>query len=267
MNLACLPEIAVSTPALLLLLMQMCDEKHAKKDIRLARSWRLLLEALFTATLPAQWSLTLRFDRTLQVEDLEKIGDVGFRVFELPFEGVVAKVGGIAATLAEVLNFRRLFCTDTVDMFTLFDVLDSPKCRYLLSQVALGVALVMERALKADEKPLDVMLETAVVATNSKAHVRRRFGKLAKSMHEKMADDMDGTVCKYFFCARKHFDGCKVLSFSTDASRMGKKQCLVSAISKPNNVMMWAPPTVLSGYSNTGHSLPNERLTTPGNTT
>lgn len=66
-------------------------------------------------------------------------------------------------------------------------------------------------------------------------------------MARRALDNRRDLVCRYFFAGRKLFEGQKTFSFSTDATRLGKRACLVTALALPSNQMMWTPPQAHMG--------------------
>lgn len=60
--------------------------------------------------------------------------------------------------------------------------------------------------------------------------------------------DLSDIVTRYFFASRQTFD-CSPLhiSFTCDATRMGKRACMVGAIALPSNKFAWCPPQAALG--------------------
>lgn len=60
--------------------------------------------------------------------------------------------------------------------------------------------------------------------------------------------DLSDIVTRYFFTSRQTFD-CSPLhiSFTCDATRMGKRACMVGAIALPSNKFAWCPPQAALG--------------------
>lgn len=139
-------------------------------------------------------------------------------------------------------TFGALWHTSTVPIIDLLQRLDQAAWGYLFSQLLVRLAHIMESTII--KGPADSMLPTVRVEAGDRSKKRRvkRLRLLAGALLKKQRSQLKLRICQYFFAGRRHFSQVGTCSMCVDASRIGKRQCMVAAIARPDNIMMWAPP-------------------------
>lgn len=64
------------------------------------------------------------------------------------------------------------------------------------------------------------------------------MSRFTKLVTQKLLQDKQGAVCIYFFAGRRFFADVGSFSYSCDATRMGRRQCLVGGVALPSKVFM-----------------------------
>lgn len=230
----CLPELSCSTLGLLLLVSRFANGSHYKKKQEVAGVWAALFRSLCRECLPPAFSIGLSADEGFKV----KTGFSSAPAVVLQCDGDVAKVGSLVA------HPSRLAVGDNISLVELAFHLGTTNDSHLLLQMLWQVASAMEQKILGSSAQHGVI---QVARSARSASQNARFGKLSKAASRRILDNRKDLVCRYFFAGRKSFEQKGVLSLSTDATRLGKRSVLVTALALPDNTMMWTPPQALRG--------------------
>lgn len=244
-----LSEPSVSTPMLLVLLARLSNVVHnsgpRQRNAEEAGRWRSFAEEVLKLTLPADFEVQVFLAmRAPQHADSIPAGHhklcfsvVGgsFRPknfdLRLPVPGALLR------------EFRH---REAVPAFELLMAMDRAGAATwpCLWQLAMALALQVEATLSNLEKPDDLSVHLSPARQLSRVN-RSQLGRLAQALRARLQADSGNLVCRYFFAMRKAF-GHKPQFFSLacDATRMGKRSCMVGCIALPNNVFAWCPPQV-----------------------
>ena len=132
-----------------------------------------------------------------------------------------------------------------IDILDLLVAVDSVARSNIASQVCLAIALRMEETIvgaaqKADENS-DLFVDHLGPLSSKQTAAAKRAAAAAST---KLDGKLRSMTFRYILAGRRFFDGVTNFSYTCDASRVGKKSCLVGNLATPANIFMWCPPQV-----------------------
>lgn len=151
-------------------------------------------------------------------------------------------IDGMRNGSPQVGQFQGLFMQTQVDIWEALQTLDCAAWSWLYVQVLLQLATVIEAKIIAGCATNSMIPTTCMPAVANTPKGNKKLKALAKALSARKQKAIRTRVCKYFLCGRRAFDSGGSISLTCDASRIGKRQCMVSTVGKPGNVLMWAPP-------------------------
>lgn len=239
----CLPELTLSTPAFLAVCSRMATPLRKKESHW--QVWATLLATIWKVCLPRDFhilvcmSLDFKVGQTTTSSSSSSSDDRFVRlhcrggVFQL---GEVAGRGGVRGALVRL-------CGPTPAIQDLLLRLDTTRYMNLFAQFVLQLGLTIEKTLVSSGGA-----DITISVTQALKQSRRASMKLAQALVKRLESDRKGMYYKYFMTSRKYFSNAKHLSYTCDASRVGRRQCLVGTVSLLSNIMAWCPPQALSSW-------------------
>lgn len=229
-----LSEASVSTPVFLALLLRLTAWRNQGRERNRDEvdRWEAFFKAFLKQCLPKRLAFTIvleplgalpievaphgRFPKLVEVDHVRVVvQDIGDS--NVPFPAVMAQV------------FQNAGEADLQVLLARMEQ-DGCRCWPVFWQVIRGVSAAIEAKLCDDERPdFDtIVLSGAVSASKTQT---MHLSRMAKALKDRMG------------YRHKAFDhAASYISLACDATRIGKRACMVGAVALPNNTFAWCPP-------------------------
>lgn len=234
----CVAECSLSTAALLAFLVQSSTPRAKKHEEQCSR-WRQALKCVLCDLLP-ECQLRLVFDKRYDPLCVEWAPESS-RSVRVPIKAGCIRLEGVPDVCAQVVVFKDLFMQPSVSIIEALQSLDCAAWSWLYVQVLLQLAMAIEAKIIAGPGSGTIPTTCMPAVANTRKGANK-LKLLAKALLLQKQKAVRTRVCKYFLCGRRAFDAARCISLTCDASRIGKRQCMVATIGKPDNTLMWAPP-------------------------
>lgn len=236
----CLPEASMSSAAFVALLFRMAKACNKKKVEETRMRWAAVAAAMVQHCLPESFELVICMSRLWDTLLGLRAKNAWARILvRAGVAHLASATGGMGQTsLLIALAGNR----GTLPIMELAWAFDAKKSHWLLTQLALEIGRNVDEFIHSCVTPAGI-LELHKPAEMTKSS-RKRLTKLACKWVQRSQKDLKGLLCKYYFSGRRYFAPLSSLSFAVDATRIGRKQCLMGCVASPGNVLMWSPPQV-----------------------
>lgn len=183
------------------------------------------------------------FDATYDIRLCEHYNDDEGCVGSLKIKGGALMLDGLVQRCPEAAEFHYgLRGVAEVSVWDALQALGRPRFVACFGQFVVRLALEIEAGVHGACQG-DAALSAE--AHGDKFSQNQKFKGLRAKLLKFANRDGKGLVVKYFFSGRRHFDQARAVSYTCDATRMGKVQVLDGAMSLPTNIFMWAPPQAI----------------------
>lgn len=126
-------------------------------------------------------------------------------------------------------QFKGLFMEAQVGVLEALQALDCAAWSWLYAQLLLELATVLEAKIISGSA--NNLIPTTCMPTVAKTPKgARKLKLLAKALLLRKQKSVRTRVCKYFLSGRRAFDSAGCISLTCDASRIGKRQCMVAIV-------------------------------------
>ena len=112
-----------------------------------------------------------------------------------------------------------------------------------------AIARRLEHQLAAEADPdlaaydgEDPMVGCPVGQQSASKQHQKRFHKTAGAVRGMLQDSVEQKILKYFYGAREAFAGSRDVHVSIDASRIGRRNCLITSFGQRDGTFAWGPP-------------------------
>jgi hypothetical protein len=240
-----LPEATASTPVFLMIAIRCSCSRSKNRCDQEAQQWRLMLEALFLQYLPLAFQVLMPL--RIGMPRLPGEPPAGTHMELMECTRTTINLAGVSHTLLEALPkvvLEELDCNGCIPLWRFVCILDAAgaSALNLYSHFLHGIAVVLEAQLLSDTSDSLVVTLPIVAGAPSKIDL----GKTAKAMKASRDANIAQMLCKYFYAGRKHFSAeVSYLSLACDATRMGKRSCMIGCVASPGNLFMWSPPQAI----------------------
>eukprot|EP00972_Heterocapsa_arctica_P116309 16452358-Heterocapsa_arctica.AAC.1 len=240
-----LPEATASTPVFLMIAIRCSCSRSKNRCAQEAQQWQLMLEDLFLQYLPLAFQVLMPL--RIGMPRLPDEPPAGTHMELMECTRTTINLAGVSQTLLEALPkvvLEELDCNGCIPLCRFACILDAAgaSALNLYSHFLHGIAVVLEAQLLSDQSDSLVVTLPIVAGAPSKIDL----GKTAKAMKASRDANIAQMLCKYFYAGRKHFSAeVSYLSLACDATRMGKRSCMIGCVASPGNLFMWSPPQAI----------------------